>query len=197
MFGYEVPENLADILGNAGDELREAHGARYSLEVLASGLYRRLGLLPRPEEELLVADAIAGPRYREWLWDGVAEALAKLHAAGVRMGVIADTDWTGRMMRRAFAGVGLGEFFGPVVCSCDLGVGKPDGRIFAAALAMMGNVVACDQILYVGDSLVKDVGGATAFGWDAAYHVTTHGGSDGKAVLDFTDYSDLVGLVLG
>jgi HAD superfamily hydrolase (TIGR01549 family) len=197
MFGHKVPANISDLLNDLRAHLHGLDGARYSLELLAAALYERLGLPARREEELLVADALGGPRYRGWLWDGVAEALAEFHKSGIRMGVIADTDWTSRMMRRAFAGVGLGEFFGPVVCSCDLGIRKPDGRIFATALADIGAKAGFrKRILYVGDNLEKDIGGATAFGWDAALHVTSHGGSDGKAVLDFTDYRDLVKLVL-
>jgi len=122
MFGHRAPSDLGRVLQDASSELQEKLGARYSLERLASGVYERLSLPVRPEETILVADAIGGPRYRTWLWDGVADALKALAEAGVRMGVIADTDWTGRMMSRALAGVGLREYFGPVICSCDIGV---------------------------------------------------------------------------
>jgi phosphoglycolate phosphatase-like HAD superfamily hydrolase len=95
---------------------------RYSFETLAAGLYQRIGLPAQLPEELLLADAIAGPRYRSWLFDGVAEALDALSAAGVRMGIIADTVWTSRMLRRALAGVGLAGRFGlvtlPTSSSC-------------------------------------------------------------------------------
>ncbi|HOF60201.1 MAG TPA: HAD family hydrolase [Candidatus Latescibacteria bacterium] len=197
MFGHRAPSDLGRVLQDASSELQEKLGARYSLERLASGVYERLGLPVRPEETILVADAIGGPRYRTWLWDGVADALKALAEAGVRMGVIADTDWTGRMMSRALAGVGLREYFGPVICSCDVGVCKPAPEIYAAARALIPDVPSGSPVLYVGDNLEKDVGGAIAFGWDAAYHVTTKGGSSGRAVLDFVQYQDLVTLVAG
>jgi len=197
MFGHRAPANLGEVLQDASSELQEKLGARYSLEVLASGVYERLSLPARPEETLLVADAIGGPRYRTWLWDGVADALEALAAAGVRMGVIADTDWTGRMMCRALAGVGLRKYFGPVICSCDIGACKPAPEIFAAARELVPDVPSDSPVLYVGDNLEKDVGGAVAFGWDAAYHVTTKGGSSGRAALDFVQYQDLVTLVTG
>ena len=198
MFGHTAPTDLARVIDELEADLRSRHEARYSVEILAEKLYDRLGIAERREETLLLADAIAGPRYRAWLWDGVADALAALHAAGVRMGVIADTALTGRMMRGALTGVGLAGFFGPVVCSCDLGVKKPDPRIFAAALAALSPSQPSDEpVLYVGDSLTKDIDGATAFGWDAALHLTMPTDPQSKAVLTFADYRDLVRLVLG
>ena len=124
--------------------------------------------------------------------------MAALHRAGVRMGVIADTALTGRMMRRALHGVGLLECFGPVVCSCDLGFKKPDRRVFAAALEALGlSATSSDPVLYVGDSIAKDIEGAVAFGWDAALHLTKPTTQPSSAVLAFQDYRDVVRLVLG
>ena len=195
MFGHTPPPDLPRVIDQLEADLRTRHGARYSLEILAEGLHDQLGITRRREESLLLADALGGPRYRAWLWDGVADALAELHRAGVRMGVIADTHLTGRMMRNAMTGVGLADFFGPIICSCDLGVQKPDPRIFAAALAALAPP-ASEPVLYVGDNPVKDIGGATSFGWDAALHPTTPTDSRGKAVLSFSDYADLVRLIL-
>ena len=114
MFGHPPPVDLPGLLSELESELKARHGLRYSFETLAAGLYQRIGLPAQLPEELLLADAIAGPRYRSWLFDGVAEALDALSAAGVRMGIIADTVWTSRMLRRALAGVGLAGRFGLV-----------------------------------------------------------------------------------
>lgn len=193
MFGHVSPPGLPGMIEKLDADLYRSHGARYSLEILAAGLYEQLGLAHR-EETLMLADALAGPRYRAWLWEGVAEALAALQHAGVRMGLLANTILTGRMMRGALAGVGLADCFGPVVCSCDLGVGKPDRRIFEAALASLAP--SAGPVLYVGDNIAKDIDGAAACGWDAALHLTTPEKPPSKAVLSFTDYKDLVRLVL-
>ncbi len=197
MFGQTPPADLPRVIDALEADLRSRHGASYSVELLAEKLHDQLGIAERKEEALLLADAIAGPRYRAWLCDGVAEALVVLHGAGVRMGVIANAELTGRMMRGALAGVGLADLFGPVVCSCDLGVQKPDRRIFAAALAALAPAVpSAGPVLYVGDNLTNDIDGAAACGWDAALHLTMPTNSRSKAVLTFSDYRDLVRLVL-
>ncbi|MBT4137096.1 MAG: HAD family hydrolase [Candidatus Latescibacteria bacterium] len=197
MFGYEVPGDLGEVIEHLDQELRLANDLSYSVEVLANGVFAHLGIEGRKEEALFLADALNGPRYRAWLWEGVVGALESLHEAGVLMGVIADTHLTGRMMRRVLTGVGLAGFFGPIICSCDLGVQKPNGRVFETALnALPGNHSTDTPVLYVGDNVVKDIGGATAFGWDAALHLTGNTQASDKAVLTFEDYNDLVKLVL-
>lgn len=115
MFGCASPADLDQRIDELEAGLQTRLGPWYSLEALAAGIHRALELGERPEEALFLADALSGPRYRAWLWDGVAEALGALHGAGVRMGLIANTDWTGRMMRRALAGVRLENLFGPVI----------------------------------------------------------------------------------
>lgn len=200
MFGHQPPADLPRIIDDLFGELRERHGRCYSIEMLAEALYQRLGLEHRAGERLLMADAIWGARYKEWVFEGCADALAALHRAGVSMGVITNNMATGRMVRGALAGVGLAGFFGPVVCSCEVGALKPDPRIFNAALAA-ASPPAKDSgaVLYVGDNPVADVEGAVAAGWDAALHLTDPAAAPppSKAVLTFTDYQDVVELVLG
>ena len=198
MFDHTPPLDLPTILEQQQAELRQRHGALFSLETLAAGVYGHLGLQHAGEEALFLADALGGPRYRGWLWDGVADALTKLSEAGVRMGVIADTELTGRMMRGALQGVGLVDFFEPICCSCDHGVLKPDARTFAFALSHLVPEPSGDEpVLYVGDNVAKDIEGATAFGWDAAHHLTSSEEKESEAVLSFRDYADLVRLILG
>ncbi|MDA0747692.1 MAG: HAD hydrolase-like protein [bacterium] len=51
-------------------------------------------------------------------------------------------------------------------------------------------------MLYVGDHLEKDINGSRAAGWDAALHLTGSTAPQSKAVLAFTNYQDLVHLIL-
>jgi putative hydrolase of the HAD superfamily len=106
------------------------------------------------------------------LWSGVAagsrESLARLRAAGLRLGVVSNSD--GRV-DQALQAAGLRQYFDVVVDSALIGVEKPDPRIFEAALAALG--VAPEAALYVGDLYEVDVVGARAAGIEAVLLVTT------------------------
>lgn len=57
----------------------------------------------------------------------------------------------------------IGRHFDVLVISEEVGFAKPDGRIFAQALAMMGDPPK-DEVLMVGDNLLADIEGARRFG---------------------------------
>lgn len=196
MFGHIPPRDLSALIDELENSLSEDHGARYSFEMLALELYRRFNI-SRTEEMLILADAIAGPRYRSWLYHGVSAALSELHNAGVRMGIIANTALTGRMMRNALTGVGLAGFFETIVCSCDMGIEKPDRRIFEKALDSMNlrGISKC-PVLYVGDMIEYDINGPVSCGWDAALHLTTPENPQSGASFSFRDYSELVSFII-
>lgn len=101
------------------------------------------------------------------LWSGgeaeTGEALSRLRAAGVRLGVVSNSD--GRVAQ-ALESAGLGGHFDVVVDSRLAGVEKPDPRIFRAALDQLG--VEPAAALYVGDVYEVDVLGARNAGLDAA-----------------------------
>lgn len=100
------------------------------------------------------------------LWSSVAgdtrEALARLRAAGLRLGVVSNSD--GRV-EAALEAAGLLQYFDVVLDSALVGVEKPDPAIFRAALDALG--VRPDEALYVGDLYEVDVLGARAAGMDA------------------------------
>ncbi len=101
------------------------------------------------------------------LWSGgqagTAAALSRLRAAGVRLGVVSNSD--GRV-EQALVAAGLGGHFDVIVDSKLAGVEKPDPRIFHAALDRLG--VEPTAALYVGDVYEVDVIGARNAGLDAA-----------------------------
>jgi FMN phosphatase YigB (HAD superfamily) len=104
-----------------------------------------------------------------WRWpipDSVS-ALAALHAQGRALGVVSNA--SGQVeaaLRRAMVcHVGPGEAT-PVRCVVDshvVGVAKPDPAIFDFALVHFEGV-ARSEVIYVGDSMTMDVGGARAAG---------------------------------
>ena len=91
-----------------------------------------------------------------------SEALARLRDAGIRLGVVSNSD--GRV-EEALVAAGLRDYFDVVLDSALVGVEKPDPAIFRAALDALG--VAPAEALYVGDLYEVDVVGARAAGMDA------------------------------
>jgi putative hydrolase of the HAD superfamily len=86
-------------------------------------------------------------------------ALARLRAAGLRLGVVSNSD--GRV-EEALEAAGLRRYLDVVVDSTLAGVEKPDPAIFRTALDALG--VPPSQALYVGDLYDVDVIGANAAG---------------------------------
>jgi HAD superfamily hydrolase (TIGR01509 family) len=105
--------------------------------------------------------------HEEWhLWcstrPGTLAALDRLRAAGLRLGVVSNSD--GRV-EEALTAAGLRDRFDVILDSALVGVEKPDPAIFRAALAALA--VAPEEALYVGDLYDVDVVGARAAGIEA------------------------------
>ena len=100
----------------------------------------------------------------------VLDALA---ARDVRVGLITNG---GSAQRRKLDWLGIADRFFPIVISDELGVKKPDIRIFEHALAELdlGAPPAASDVWFVGDHPANDVGGASAAGlrpfWVAGVH---------------------------
>jgi putative hydrolase of the HAD superfamily len=113
-----------------------------------------------------VRDCLRRLHQERHLWSVVAErsaeALARLRAAGLKLGVVSNSD--GRV-EQALTAAGLREYFDVVIDSALVGVEKPDPRIFHAALQALD--VSPEEALYVGDLYEIDVVGARAAGMEA------------------------------
>lgn len=73
----------------------------------------------------------------------------------------------GTYMRRALDAVGIGERTDHYIFSNEVGVAKPDPKIFTEAAALLG--VAPSAITHVGDNFVADYQGATRAGMQAVH----------------------------
>jgi putative hydrolase of the HAD superfamily len=114
----------------------------------------------------------------------VPRVLAALRDQGLRLGVV--SNWDHRLpelLRQA----GLARFFDAIVFSAELGVEKPDPRIFHQALTELG--VEPSAALHVGDARLEDVEGAVAAGLLALHLTRTSGGGD---LRDLTSLPELV-----
>jgi putative hydrolase of the HAD superfamily len=86
-------------------------------------------------------------------------ALQALQGSGLK--VIAVSNWD-CSLPAVLGRIGLGGSLDGVVTSGELGVRKPDPRIFAAALELVG--AEASAAVHVGDSIANDVHGALAAG---------------------------------
>jgi FMN phosphatase YigB (HAD superfamily) len=94
---------------------------------------------------------------------GAGAALEALRRDGVRTALVCDTGFSGgRIVRQFLARVGLLELLEVQVFSNEVGVPKPDRRMFAAALEPLG--VAAEAAVHVGDLRRTDVQGGRAAG---------------------------------
>jgi len=91
---------------------------------------------------------------------GAIEALKRLRSAGLPMALLTNGEGPGQ--RAKIERFGLGRFFEIILVEGEFGAGKPDPRIFLAALAALG--VPPERALMAGDNPVWDVAGAQACG---------------------------------
>jgi putative hydrolase of the HAD superfamily len=143
----------------------EATGAR---EVAHWGL-AELGLHdPHPAIDHLVAVfEEASHSGRVLALDGARETLESLVAAGIPCALVCDTGLTpGRVVRQHLDRLSLLDGLATQAFSDEVGVPKPDPRIFRAALEPLG--VAPERALHVGDLRRTDVAGARSLAMRSA-----------------------------
>ena len=133
----------------------------------------------------IVYDAFASPDC--WrVFDDVAPALDRVHAAGARTGIISNFD---TRLDGLLEGLGLTGRFDFLTVSCHVGVEKPDPAIFDAARMKTG--LAAERLGFIGDQPQDDGAGATAAGWNVCL-VDRFGKLDG---VEYTTQPDLVAAV--
>lgn len=158
-------EGLAAGSAEASRAMETARGAdRERAAAYLETLFRAAGV---PAERMDAVRACLTELHLErHLWSSVAgdtrETLTRLKAAGLRLGVVSNSD--GRV-EAALEAAGLLQYFDVVLDSALVGVEKPDPAIFRAALEALG--VGPDEALHVGDLYEVDVVGARAAGMEA------------------------------
>jgi HAD superfamily hydrolase (TIGR01509 family) len=174
-----VPLDPARLAGAAGDAARAAERARGvdrdRARVYLEELFTGAGVPAARMEE--VRGCLQRLHQENHLWcrlaAGTREALDRLRAGGLRLGVVSNSD--GRV-EEALVAAGLRDCFDVVLDSALVGVEKPDPAIFRAALAALG--VAPAEALYVGDLYDVDVAGARAAGMEAVLLLPDAAGPD-------------------
>jgi putative hydrolase of the HAD superfamily len=111
------------------------------------------------------SNAFRSARRRTQLVDPNAEAVVKDLARDHRLALV--TNGAPDVQREKLSHTALASSFDVTIISAEIGVGKPDPRIFEAALA--GLDLAPEDAAMVGDSLARDVAGAHAAGLRAIW----------------------------
>jgi FMN phosphatase YigB (HAD superfamily) len=122
---------------------------------------------PDVKDALLEAFLTAGHEADLHLTDGLGECLRLVKDAGLRTGIVCDVGMTPSTVLRAhLERHGVLDLFDAWAFSDDVGVYKPDPRIFEHVLAGMGGL-APERVAHAGDLRRTDIAGAKAMGMRA------------------------------
>lgn len=96
------------------------------------------------------------------LYEDVLPTFEALQELGLGIGIL--SNW-GTHLRAVLRRFGLDRYAQFVIVSAEVGIAKPDPRIFHLAIAKAGSPP--DRLLYVGDHIGDDIEGAQGAGMDA------------------------------
>ncbi|MDZ4654891.1 MAG: HAD-IA family hydrolase [Coriobacteriia bacterium] len=183
---YEDRYRADDTFWTDEEETSDVWVGMYSL------LCRKLGI---EESAVVLARRVYdefGKADRWRVYDDVVPALSRLRERGLKLGIISNWD---RRLVRLVDGLGLASYMDSVISSADIGLRKPDPRIFELACSELG--VEPGDAAHVGDHHYADVLGARAVGMHAVL-IDRHGGEVApvglRPIPSFDDIEDALGL---
>ena len=94
--------------------------------------------------------------------EGLHETIAALRERGYRLGIISNI-MSRTMVGKVLERHGLTDAFSYILQSSDCKIRKPDPRIFDLCLRDLG--LTKDEVIYIGDTISRDVRGTKAAGW--------------------------------
>ncbi len=105
------------------------------------------------------------------LYPHIGATLATLKREGYRVGLVSNTGRTwGRFLRPIQDDLGVGKYFDDRVFSDEIGIRKPEPRIFEASLEHLG--LRPEEVVHVGDDVVADISGSKGVGMRAVWFNT-------------------------
>jgi putative hydrolase of the HAD superfamily len=157
--GVEVSEEAAAAAMKAEITYYRAHLHEGRDAASLADLRRRCAevMAPALGVEIDVDTLLAALHFRAY--PDVLPALRELRARGLRLVVVSNWDFS---LHERLEETGVAALVDGAVASAELGHAKPDGAIFAHALALAG--AAPQAALHAGDSPDADVAGALAAG---------------------------------
>ena len=157
------PEELDAMLAANGEEYKH-WGERNLVELPQSVIWSQYYL-----KELHIPEARLAPFAEElsFLYDhervintprpDLKETMEQLHAMGIRLGIVSNIIST-TLVPYVLKEYGVLDLMECIVMSSNVGIRKPDPRIFEAAMAELG--VTAAETGYVGDTISRDVLGS-------------------------------------
>jgi putative hydrolase of the HAD superfamily len=142
---------------------------------------RALSAAAVSDEALVDELAAAYPALRRALRPIDPEADATLDDLGRDHRLALVTNGAPDLQREKLAATTLAAHFAAIVISAEVGAGKPDPRIFRAALDAL-DVASTDAVM-VGDSLERDIAGARRAGLRSVWLDRAGGGAGGGPVV--------------
>ena len=178
-------------------EANTQYTGRHAARHIADAVHRHYGLGNGVREHLLDAFASVSRAGAAELvvLDGLADVLAALGGLGISLAIVCDVGFTpSSELRLHLERYGLLGYFDAWAFSDEVGVYKPDKRIFQHALAGLGSPDPA-RCAHVGDRRRTDVAGAQAIGMravrlTAAFDDDPDQGPSGDAVI--ASYEDLL-----
>lgn len=160
------PSRFERAVAGAAPLLDHGSDSRYDAEIFVAYTRRILELMGGTGDRL---DECAREMYDQWaschhfeLYDDVPDALRRLSAAGIRVGLISNSH---RCLESFQSHFDLRGLIAVAVSSSEHGFMKPHHSIFSAALDQLS--VTAAEALMVGDSVRHDVDGALQVGMRA------------------------------
>jgi putative hydrolase of the HAD superfamily len=129
-------------------------------------------------------------KYREfWDWVDQAEETFGLLSKHYNVGII--TNGFKETQLKKFEKLSMDRYTNQMVISEELGVLKPDPKVFDHATKLAG--VPREEILYEGDSYSSDIVGGLNAGWKTAWYTGVVGEEETELTPDltFNDFADL------
>jgi len=117
---------------------------------------------------------------------GVKDTLHALKKRGYLLGIVTDTAQPTHVKLRWFENAGIGHVWDAYVSSIDVGVRKPDPRIYRAALRQLG--VQPGETIFVGHN-ASELAGAKSVGLET---VAFNRDADAEADIEILPFPDLL-----
>jgi FMN phosphatase YigB (HAD superfamily) len=156
------------------------------LEFLKSEIgFRKEKLLDEIEYEFFNASRVTEPQ------DGVFELLPWLKEQGYSLYVMSNTIYSAKTIKKHLEALNLADYFNGIYTSADCGYRKPGQKFFSSVFNEIKKTVSVkkSEVIFIGNSLEKDMIGAKKFGFIPVWLSSTTGGF-GEYITDCIRVND-------